>query len=285
MNYDHAYHAGNFADVFKHIILSRMVEYLKKKEKAFRVIDTHSGSGSYDLPNMEAEPTPEWIDGIGRLRDWKPTGKVGELMEPYLSAVFEDGKPEGINGFTYPGSPMIARRLMRKQDRLSAIELHPEAFENLKDLFKGDYQARIMELDGWLVPGSHLPPKEARGLTLIDPPFEQPAEFNRMIDAFEKSAHRFSGGTMACWYPLKHDGDVRLFKTLLKESKISNLMVFELEIAKTTFTPSLYGNGMVIRNAPYKLEAEMIAILKELVPILEREKGSGRFRIERLTDE
>lgn len=284
MNYRHEYHAGNFADVFKHIILTRMVEYFKRKDKAFRYIDTHAGSASYQLPEqtppIEGEKPPEWIDGIGKLRNWQPSDKIAKHLEPYLSTVFaEDGFPN------YPGSPLLARKLMRKQDRLSACELHPEAFENLKGVFAGDYQARIMELDGWLVAGSQLPPKENRGFVLIDPPFELPAEFNRMIDSLEKCSKRWAGGTMACWYPLKHDGDVRLFKTLLKESGINNLFVFEMMIDRPTTPPKLYGNGMIIRNPPYILAQDMAAILKELTPLLETVKGSGDWKIERLTAE
>lgn len=282
MNYRHEYHAGNFADVFKHILLCRMVEYFKRKDKAFRIVDTHAGSGTYQLLPADDDPKPEWVEGIGRLAGWKPSEKVAELIQPYLSAVFDENKKQLSN---YPGSPLIARKLMRKQDRLSLCELHPEAFANLKSLFQGDYQVRAMELDGWLVPGSQLPPKESRGLVLIDPPFEIPAEFNRMIDALEKSSKRWAGGTMALWYPLKHDGDVRLFKTLLKETKISNLVVFEMEIDRPTLTPSLYGCGMLVRNPPFTLEAEMSDILKELVPVLEHSKSAGRWRIQRLSDE
>lgn len=286
MNYRHEYHAGNFADVFKHIMLTRMIEYFKRKDKAFRYIDTHAGSGSYVLPEYVQNPddpkqqVPEWLNGVARLKNWQPSEKIANLVEPYLSIVLgEKGLPN------YPGSPVLARQLMRKQDRLSACELHPEEFDNLKANFQGDYQARIMELDGWLVAGSQLPPKENRGLVLIDPPFELPAEFNRLIDSLEKCAKRWAGGTMACWYPLKHDGDVRLFKSLLKESGISNLFIFEMMIDRPTTPPKLYGNGMIVRNPPYILGQDMAAILKELTPVLETSKGTGSWKIERLTDE
>src|SRR5688500_8685549 len=124
MNYRHAYHAGNFADVVKHAALSRLVEYLKLKDKAFRVIDTHAGIGLYDLSSEEAQKTGEWLDGIGRLLEAKISPDAQALLAPYLEAVKSDN-PEGSVEI-YPGSPLIVRRLMRPQDRLSAIELHPQ---------------------------------------------------------------------------------------------------------------------------------------------------------------
>lgn len=284
MNYRHEFHAGNFADVFKHILLCRIVEYFKRKEKAFRVIDTHAGSGKYVLPekaSLDANEKPaEWIHGIGRLEDWNPSNSVAPLVKPYLEILF------GNDGFpTYLGSPCLVRKLLRKQDRLTACELHPEEFKKLKTHFEGDYQSRIIELDGWLVAGSQLPPKENRGVLFIDPPFELPAEFNRIIDSLEKASKRWNGGTAACWYPLKHDGDVRLFKELLRNSGIPNLTVFEMNIDRPTTPPKLYGSGFVIKNAPFVLEKEMKVIFKELVPLLETGKGRGSWSIDRLTDE
>ena len=226
MNYRHDFHAGNFADVFKHIVLSRLVEYLKRKDKAFRVVDTHAGSGRYDLPPAEQRDArgnpPEWVGGIGRLAGWQPQGEAQSLLAPYLSAVFGDGR-QTLSA--YPGSPLLVMELMRKQDRLTACELHPEAVGRLKALFAGNYRARILELDGWLVPGSQLPPKEKRGLLLIDPPFEEAADFDRMAEAAQRAAKRWSGGMLAFWYPLKHVAQVARFKKALAESGISDAAI------------------------------------------------------------
>ena len=286
MNYRHDFHAGNFADVFKHIVLSRLVDYLKRKDKAFRVVDTHAGSGRYDLPPAEQRDArgnpPEWVGGIGRLAGWQPQGEAAGLLAPYLSAVFGSAN-DTISA--YPGSPLLVMELMRKQDRLTACELHPEAAERLKTLFAGNYRARILELDGWLVPGSQLPPKEKRGLLLIDPPFEEAADFDRMAEAARRAAKRWSGGVLAFWYPLKHAAQVARFKSSLKDSGISDLTCVEIEIRKPEQPPVLNGCGMILRHAPFVLEAEMKAILPQLASRLEASKGQGRWRHERLTGE
>lgn len=286
MNYRHDFHAGNFADVFKHIVLSRLVEYLKRKDKAFRVIDTHAGSGRYLLPpagqrDARGNP-PEWVGGIGQLSGWQPQGEAATIVAPYLSAVF-GGSEDTLSA--YPGSPLIVMELLRKQDRLTACELHPEAAGKLKALFAGNYRARILELDGWLVPGSQLPPKEKRGLLLIDPPFEEAADFDRMTEAAGRAAKRWSGGMLAFWYPLKHAAQVARFKNGLKDSGISDLVCVEIEIRKSEQPPALHGCGMILRHAPFVLEAEMKAVLPQLVARLETAKGQGRWRYERLTEE
>jgi 23S rRNA (adenine2030-N6)-methyltransferase len=289
MNYRHEFHAGNFADVYKHLLLVRIIEHLKNKDKAFRVIDTHAGSGNYPLekrPKSDAAAgkKAEWEDGIGRLLNWKPAGEVGGLVAPYLEAVFGEAGTYVLPPH-YPGSPLIAMRVMREKDRLSASELYPPAFEALKSLFAGNYQARILELDGWLIPGSQIPPKEKRGVMMIDPPFEKPAEFNRMIEALESASKRWSGGTVILWYPLKHRGDVSLFKKLLVESAISDLVCYEMEIDKPGTVPVLYGCGMIVRHPPYRLGNEMTAINRAILPLLEKSMGSGKATITRLTAE
>ncbi|TIR04585.1 23S rRNA (adenine(2030)-N(6))-methyltransferase RlmJ, partial [Mesorhizobium sp.] len=168
MNYRHAYHSGNFADVVKHAVLSRLVEYLKQKDKAFRVIDTHAGIGRYDLASVEAGKTGEWQGGIGRLSEAALEPRTAALLQPYLEAVRLENPDGGLR--RYPGSPLIVRHLLRQQDRLTAIELHSEDAARLKAVFAGDIQTRVIELDGWLALGAHLPPKEKRGLVLVDPP-------------------------------------------------------------------------------------------------------------------
>ena len=202
MNYRHAYHAGNFADVVKHVVLSRIIEYLKRKDAPFRVIDTHAGIGLYDLSSDEAAKTGEWLDGIGRIAGKAFSPEATALLAPYLDAA---GLNDGTGAIkSYPGSPLIARRLLRKQDRLFAIELHPEDAAELRQLFAGDIQTRVLELDGWLALGAQLPPKERRGLVLVDPPFEEPGEFDRMADALIKAHQRWPGGIYALWYPVKN---------------------------------------------------------------------------------
>src|SRR5690606_35218897 len=175
MNYRHAYHAGNFADVVKHLLLTRIIEYLKRKPGAFRVIDTHAGTGLYDLSSEEAQKTGEWRTGIGRLLDAALPDEAAALAAPYLDAVraFNVGHPFRY----YPGSPVLTKHLLRGADRLTAIELHPEDCFALRTRFAGDWQVRVIELDGWLAMGAQVPPKEKRGLVVVDPPFEKEGEF------------------------------------------------------------------------------------------------------------
>ncbi len=287
MNYRHEFHAGNFADVFKHIILLRIVEHLKGKEKAFRVIDTHAGSGKYVLPptdklNHKGLP-PEWVDGIGRLEDWTPSNKTTSIVGQYLELV--RGRTNKHGEKEYPGSPLLAYEAMRNQDRLSACELHVPTFEDLKSVFEGNYQARILNLDGWLISGSQIPPKEKRGMMIIDPPFEIVGDFWRMAEAVTAASKRWQGGTVALWYPLKNAPEVQGFKNLLVEREISDLTCFELEIDRPTNPPKLYGCGMIIRNAPYKLADEMQLVLAELAPLLATENGTPKWSVTRLTAE
>ncbi|MFK0690513.1 23S rRNA (adenine(2030)-N(6))-methyltransferase RlmJ [Mesorhizobium sp. IMUNJ 23033] len=274
MNYRHAYHAGNFADVVKHVVLTRLLEYLKQKDKAFRVIDTHAGIGRYDLSSTEAQKTGEWQGGIGRLIGVNLDAKAAALLAPYLEAVRAlnpDGGPDG--GIKkYPGSPLIARHLLRKQDRLTAIELHPDDANRLKAVFAGDFQARVIELDGWLALGAQLPPKEKRGLVLIDPPFEAVGEFDRLVDGLVKAHKRWPGGIYALWYPIKDRKAVIAFRKALKQTGIPKLLDIEFEIRPASSEPSLDGSGMVVVNPPFTLEGE----LRLLLPALHRLLVVGR---------
>src|SRR3990170_5575144 len=162
MNYRHAYHAGNFADVLKHAVLALVIEHLKRKPAPFRVIDTHAGVGLYDLSGAEAATTGEWRDGIGRLFGAALAKPVAELLAPYFSVVRQENPSGRLE--RYPGSPLIARRLLRRGDRLIANELHPEDGDSLRRLFAGDPQTKVLALDGWVALKALLPPKERRGV-------------------------------------------------------------------------------------------------------------------------
>lgn len=272
MNYRHAYHAGNFADVVKHLIVTRIVLYLQRKDQAFRVIDTHAGIGRYDLQGIEAGKTNEWQGGIGRLLEAKVDAKVAELIQPYLDIV----RAENADGAMrhYPGSPLIVRHLLRRQDRLSALELHPEDAEMLAETFASDIQVRVTELDGWLALGAHLPPKEKRGLVLVDPPFEVAGEFDRLVDGLARAHKRFSGGTFALWYPVKDRQEVRRFVTALRETGIPKILRTELVIRAPSPEPRLDGTGMIVVNPPFTLEDELRTILPALVKILGETQGA-----------
>jgi 23S rRNA (adenine2030-N6)-methyltransferase len=272
VKYRHAYHAGNFADVVKHIVLTRLLEYLKRKDKAFRVLDTHAGIGLYDLGSEEAQKTGEWHGGIGRLLSANLPPEAAALLAPYLDAV-RMANPEG--GLTaYPGSPLITRYLLRKQDRLSAIELHPEDVIRLKALFADDFQVRVTELDGWLALGAHLPPKEKRGLVLVDPPFEQAGEFDRLLERLTAACKRWPGGIYALWYPIKDRRAVAEFHKALASAGIPKILNIAFEIRRPSAEPRLDGTGMVVVNPPFTLEAELRTIFGALHGLLAEDKAS-----------
>ncbi|RWA73273.1 23S rRNA (adenine(2030)-N(6))-methyltransferase RlmJ [Mesorhizobium sp.] len=266
MNYRHAYHAGNFADVVKHALLSRLVEYLKQKDKAFRVVDTHAGIGRYDLASVEAGKTGEWEGGIGRLFEAALEPRAAALLQPYLEAVRAENPDGDLR--RYPGSPLIVRHLMRKQDRLTAIELHPQDAARLKAVFAGDFQTRVIELDGWLALGAHLPPKEKRGLVLVDPPFEEEGEFPRLVENLRRAHRRWPGGIYALWYPIKDRKAVTAFRAALKETAIPKLLDIGFEVRPTSAEPSLDGSGLVVVNPPFTLEAELRVLLPALHKLL-----------------
>ncbi|GAA2863398.1 23S rRNA (adenine2030-N6)-methyltransferase [Aminobacter niigataensis] len=282
MNYRHVYHAGNFADVVKHAVLARLVEYLKRKEKAFRVVDTHAGIGLYDLSSEEAQKTGEWHDGIGRLIDATLPADAAALLAPYLAAVRTVNPDGGIE--KYPGSPLIARHLLRKQDRLSAIELHPEDSQILANLFEGDFQTRVTELDGWLALGAHLPPKEKRGLVLVDPPFEIAGEFDRLVEGLKKAHRRWPGGIFALWYPVKDRKAVAAFREALAGAGIAKIMDIEFYIRPPSSEPRLDGTGMVVVNPPFQLESELAVMLPALGKVL-GEDARARWTVEWLAGE
>jgi len=266
MNYRHAYHAGNFADVMKHAMLARIVTYLKQKPKAFRVIDTHAGIGVYDLSSAEAQKTGEWRGGIGKLLAAKLAADAAALLAPYLDAV-RAGNPDGTMRL-YPGSPAIVRHLLRPQDRLTAIELHPADAEALKAGFAGDIQTRVIALDGWLALGAHVPPKEKRGLVFVDPPFEAEGEFGRLAEGLARAWRRWPGGVYALWYPIKDRKAADAFRRTLAAAGIPKILDLALEVRPAAAEPSFDGCGLAVVNPPYPLEAEARTVLPALAAIL-----------------
>ena len=272
MNYRHIYHAGNFADCLKHTVFSRIITYMQRKDKAFRIIDTHAGPGIYDLSSEEAQKTGEWKDGIGRLLQAQWSKKAKELLEPYFSAV-EAYNSDGKLQF-YPGSPMLARNLMRKQDRLTLNELHPEDFKSLSKHFAGDIQVKTQEISGWSGLKSNLPPKEKRGILLVDPAFEEKGDFFRMVRGAGEALERFSTGTMCFWYPIKHGLEMKEFNhDMTNVVGHPNTIVTELWVKDSQ--KSLNGSGMVIVNPPFTLVNELRIILPEMAKILSQGDDSG----------
>ena len=280
MNYRHAYHAGNFAEVVKHAILARVVAHLREKPAAFRILDTHAGAGLTDLAGPEASRTGEWRDGIGRLRAASLDARVRALLAPYLEAI-EACNPGG-RLVAYPGSPVLVRSWLRSQDRLLACELEPGAATALARNLRGDARVKVVTIDGWTALGAYLPPKERRGAVLIDPPFEQPNEFARLADGLARAHRKWATGTYLAWYPIKDRRDSEAFTRRLARSGIPKMLHAELMVAPERAAERLAGTGLVVINPPWALEAELAVLLPALAAALGRERP-GRFLLDRLT--
>lgn len=261
MNYRHGFHAGNFADVLKHVILMRMLAYLALKPAAFRVIDTHAGSGIYDLSGDEAQRTGEWHEGIGRLRDPLST-KAETALAGYRKAL-ADISPDGR---LYPGSPLLIRSALREQDRAAFNEPHPVAEAALRRALSvaRDPRLAVTALDGYTVWKAQLPPNERRGMVLVDPPFEARDEFARLAEGQAMMARKWPGGSLAIWYPIKDQGAVRELERHMVEAGWPNLLVVELHVDRIRAEGGLTACGLLIANPPYTLAAELADLLPEL---------------------
>ena len=265
MNYRHAFHAGNFADVVKHAILSCIIGHLLKKETPFRVIDTHAGAGLYDLTAPEAVRNPEWRDGIGRLLDATIDPAAQDLLSDYLVAV-RAANPDG-KITRYPGSPALVRSWLRRSDRLVACELEPSAAKALSYNLRRDRRIRVIEIDGWTALSAYIPPKERRGLVLIDPPYEQPDEFSRLAASLQAAFQKWPTGIFFAWYPIKDERDNAAFAHDLKKRSITNMLRAELTIAPASSNGKLRGGGHLIVNPPWTLEQDLKILLPALAKI------------------
>jgi 23S rRNA (adenine2030-N6)-methyltransferase len=282
MNYRHAFHAGGFADVIKHIVLVRILTYLQDKPAAFRVIDTHAGAGVYDLTGDEARRSGEWLTGIARLMQARFSETALPLVTPYLDVVRAFNTKAELKA--YPGSPLIARALLRPQDRLTACEVEPKARKRLIDALRRDSQARVVDLDGWTALPAFVPPNERRGLVLIDPPFEAKDEFERLAEGFVEAFAKWPTGSYLLWYPVKSrratDGLARrVAEAVGAGASPGKCLRLEFSVAPQSTEPGLTSAGLLIVNPPWKLSAELKTILPELEKPLGL-GGAGRFRLE-----
>jgi 23S rRNA (adenine2030-N6)-methyltransferase len=273
MNYRHLYHAGNFADVFKHALLTLLVDRLKAKNTTFVVIDTHAGAGVYDTASAEAQRTGEFARGYGQIagQPW------AEPLHPYRDAVAALN-PDGALRF-YPGSPCLVLALMRPQDRLVACELHPEDARHLKLALQGDKRAEIHHRDGYQALKAFLPPRERRGLVLIDPPFETPDERRTLVRALAVAHARWPTGIYALWYPTKTDSEARLLHAELANTGIRRQVAFELRIHDGDDPARLNGCGLAIVNPPFRFDSLALPILQALHRSLATEGGARLVEI------
>ena len=306
MNYRHSYHAGNFADVVKHVVLSLVIAHLRGKETPFRVIDTHAGCGLYDLAGGEARKTGEWRDGIGRLA-LSNNETLRGLLSHFLDVVAAFNRAGELE--RYPGSPLIALQLMRAGDRLLANELHQGERAALAAVLGRDRRAKVLGLNGYTVLKSVLPPRERRGVVLIDPPFEIDDEFGRLVRALKDGIRRFATGIYIVWYPVKDKSAVARFKREIVALGIPKVLNLELEVggvepsgaAKKSVAPDkktgvegahtvnargpgLSAAGLLIVNPPFPLLPVLEQVMPELQKVLARGRGAG-YRLEWLVEE
>jgi len=282
MNYRHLFHAGGFADVIKHIVLVRILIYLQEKPAAFRVIDTHAGAGVYDLTSDESRRGGEWLTGIARLRQARFSEQTAPLINPYLDIVRAFNPERDLKA--YPGSPLIARALLRPQDRLTACEIEPKARKRLVDALRRDTQARVVDLDGWLALPAFVPPNERRGLVLIDPPYEQKGEFERVVAGFAQAFAKWPTGTYLLWYPVKSRRAADNLASQVAEAvgagpSPGKCLRLEFSVGPQAAGAALASAGLLVVNPPWTLLGELKSILPELQKPL-GQGGAGRFRLE-----
>lgn len=272
--YRHGFHAGNFADVFKHVILIQLLRALRKKDKPFFVLDTHAGAGRYDLRSSEAQKVGEYREGIARL--WGRDGLAPELQD-YLALVRAANSGAALT--TYPGSPRLVQALLRPDDRLVACELHPNEYPLLQAELAGARHVAVHKLDGYAALNAHLPPKEGRGLVLMDPSFEMNGEFDRLRDALRLLQQRWRNGMLAIWYPVLNRAPSARFLDAAARLGLPKLLCVELGLAPYDSPRGMHGCGMLIVNPPWQLDETLARLLPELLGLLRRDAG-GQTRVE-----
>ena len=277
MNYRHAFHAGNFADVHKHLVLIAVLDYLLQKPKPILYLDTHAGTGEYDLRSSEAERGNEWQNGIGRVIN---TQFESPLLRRYQH-VIRDLQSQLHGAQSYPGSPLIAHSILRDSDRRVFVEAHAEECVALRKCMRQQYvhNMTIDDGDGYHALRAYLPPKENRGVVLIDPPYENTDEFSTLFKHFHEAATRWPTGVYCLWYPLKAGGVVNTFYAALKSSGLTKLLQLELWLRPVDTPLGLNGSGVIVMNPPWQLDEHMRTAMNELLPVLAPE-GHGGMRVQ-----
>lgn len=277
MNYRHGFHAGNHADVLKHLVLVALLDALKRKDAPFFVLDTHAGRGQYDLAGSHAQRTGEAADGVKRLRAAHPAGPPALLA--YLAAI---DACRATGGDFYPGSPMLVARALREQDRLAACELQPEEAASLKSLLAADPRCHVHQRDGYAGIKALLPPREggtrfARGLVLVDPPYEAQAdEFPLIVAALRDGLERFPQGMFALWYPIKQRPTLQPLMRKLAQLPMKSALAIELLVRPDDSPLRMNGSGMLVVNPPWQLEETMAPVLPALARAMGEPGASWR---------
>jgi 23S rRNA (adenine2030-N6)-methyltransferase len=262
----------------KHVMLVRVLCHLRRKDKPFRVIDTHAGIGFYDLAGEDAERTLEWQSGVGRLEEpFAPD--VEHLLAPYREVLQSTRQRHGPH--IYPGSPFVIRELMRKQDRAVLAELHPADGALLTERFNAVANMKVLHLDGWTALHGLIPPKERRGLVLVDPPYEERGEFDRLVKEIARAVAKWPTGIYMAWYPIKDPSEIERVAAALANAVTRPALRLELMVERPDDVLRLNGCGLFVINPPWILEEEANLILPALSARLAR-GDYGAFRCERL---
>jgi 23S rRNA (adenine2030-N6)-methyltransferase len=278
MNYRHAFHAGNFADVLKHVVLARVIAYLQRKPQPIRVIETHAGAGLYALGSEAAERTGEWRDGVSRMElPFDPA--VETLLEPWRLALAGSRAHHG--DATYPGSPGLCRELMRPDDAYLGAELHPATFAELAAFMGRDRRMKALHLDAWVALRANVPPRERRGLVLIDPAFEAADEWPAMARELIAAWRKWPTGCFIAWYPLKNPRLADDFAAAVGSSGAGDVLRLELMVDDIVLADRLAGAGLLIINPPWTLRLEGEMLLPALAARLARGPRAG-YRCESL---
>ena len=277
MNYRHAFHAGNHADVLKHLVLTRVLAHLCRKEKPFRALDAFAGLGFYYLDGEEAARTAEWHDGWGRMAE-PFTAPVEALLAPYREAVAAVQARQGGEKI-YPGSPALIREALRPGDRGVFVELHPADFALLRARYDRDPRTKVLQLDGWTAVHAQIPPPERRGLVLIDPPYEVPGEVERLGLKLARAVTKWPTGVFLAWYPIKDIAAVDRMVRALDGDLARPSLRLDLLIDRPDDRTRLSGSGLIVVNPPWKLAEEALLILPALADRLAR-GAFGAFRCE-----
>lgn len=281
MNYRHAFHAGNFADVHKHIVLLALLDRLKRKPKPLFYLDTHAGRGWYDLLSHDALRGNEWQDGVGRaLR----ITRASPDLRRYLDAVSSPEEISAINTQRYPGSPVLAARDLRPGDRIVLVEKQIAEAQALEQATRGRRGVSVVCGDGYAALKTYLPPRENRGLVLIDPPYESENEFIQVEKALLLGANRWPNGMFALWYPIKLGRETQRLHLSLQNSGLRKLLLVELNVRPADSPLGLNGSGLIIFNPPWQFDAEIAPSLREAHAAL-ADGGAGGVKVEWLVPE
>lgn len=269
LSYRHLFHAGSFADVFKHLLLTRLLLAMNEKDKPYFYLDTHAGTGVYDLSHPWAQKGREFESGIKKL--WGRED-IPAAMKPFMDIV----RQENTDGHLryYPGSPLFTRRMIRPIDRMALTELNKTDCAALMTLFARDRRVNVQLMDGYQALKAHLPPKERRGLVLIDSSFDRAREFARLAAALKEAHTRWATGTYAIWYPMMGAGVIRGFERAIEDAGIRKVLQFELSILPEDAS-TMPGSGMIIVNPPWKFDTEMRTLLRWLWSALNVKSAGG----------